>query len=75
TGMGKHIEHYHRTVTFDSVLGGAEDVLGDLGPCFASRFQSSYHPFNYRCPASNAENAQERPSMSFPPSESGPIYS
>ncbi|KAJ7104229.1 acyl-CoA dehydrogenase [Mycena belliarum] len=31
TGMGKHIEHYHRTVPFDSVLGGAEDVLGDLG--------------------------------------------
>ncbi|KAJ7494657.1 acyl-CoA dehydrogenase [Mycena galericulata] len=30
-GMGKHIEHYHRTVVFDSVLGGAEDVLGDLG--------------------------------------------
>ncbi|KAH9945276.1 acyl-CoA dehydrogenase NM domain-like protein [Epithele typhae] len=31
TGMGKHIEHYHRTVPFDSILGGAEDVLGDLG--------------------------------------------
>ncbi|KAJ7650358.1 acyl-CoA dehydrogenase [Roridomyces roridus] len=31
SGMGKHIEHYHRTVPFDSVLGGAEDVLGDLG--------------------------------------------
>ncbi|KAJ7127072.1 acyl-CoA dehydrogenase [Mycena epipterygia] len=31
TGMGKHIEHYHRTVPFDAVLGGAEDVLGDLG--------------------------------------------
>ncbi|KAF8305921.1 peroxisomal acyl-CoA-dehydrogenase [Clavulina sp. PMI_390] len=31
TGMGKFIEHYHRTVTFDSILGGAEDVLGDLG--------------------------------------------
>ncbi|KAJ7637691.1 acyl-CoA dehydrogenase [Mycena polygramma] len=30
-GMGKHIEHYARTVAFDSVLGGAEDVLGDLG--------------------------------------------
>ncbi|KAH8109588.1 acyl-CoA dehydrogenase NM domain-like protein [Phellopilus nigrolimitatus] len=30
-GMGKFIEHYHRTVTFDSLLGGAEDVLGDLG--------------------------------------------
>ncbi|KAH9989450.1 acyl-CoA dehydrogenase/oxidase [Russula vinacea] len=39
TGMGRFIEHasclmtlgYHRTVTFDSILGGAEDVLGDLG--------------------------------------------
>ncbi|KAL6298770.1 acyl-CoA dehydrogenase/oxidase [Sparassis latifolia] len=31
TGMGSAIEHYHRTVTFDSLLGGAEDVLGDLG--------------------------------------------
>ncbi|KAI0787905.1 acyl-CoA dehydrogenase NM domain-like protein [Fomes fomentarius] len=31
TGMGKHIEHYHRTVPFDAILGGAEDVLGDLG--------------------------------------------
>lgn len=31
TGMGKFIEHYHRTVPFDAVLGGAEDVLGDLG--------------------------------------------
>nr|GAT49476.1 acyl-CoA dehydrogenase [Mycena chlorophos] len=31
TGMGKHIEHYHRTVVFDAILGGAEDVLDDLG--------------------------------------------
>ncbi|OSD06354.1 acyl-CoA dehydrogenase NM domain-like protein [Trametes coccinea BRFM310] len=31
TGMGRHIEHYHRTVPFDAILGGAEDVLGDLG--------------------------------------------
>ncbi|PAV16666.1 hypothetical protein PNOK_0828600 [Pyrrhoderma noxium] len=31
SGMGKFIEHYHRTVPFDSLLGGAEDVLGDLG--------------------------------------------
>ncbi|KAF8292378.1 hypothetical protein DL93DRAFT_2161474 [Clavulina sp. PMI_390] len=31
SGMGKFIEHYHRAITFDSVLGGAEDVLGDLG--------------------------------------------
>ena len=22
TGMGKNIEHYHRTVTFDALLGG-----------------------------------------------------
>ncbi|EPQ54036.1 acyl-CoA dehydrogenase NM domain-like protein [Gloeophyllum trabeum ATCC 11539] len=31
SGMGRFIEHYHRTVPFDSLLGGAEDVLGDLG--------------------------------------------
>ncbi|TCD64283.1 hypothetical protein EIP91_004291 [Steccherinum ochraceum] len=31
TGMGKFIEHYHRAVPFDSLLGGAEDVLADLG--------------------------------------------
>jgi len=31
TGMGRLIEHYHRTVPFDALLGGAEDVLGDLG--------------------------------------------
>ncbi|KAI0783556.1 peroxisomal acyl-CoA-dehydrogenase [Abortiporus biennis] len=31
TGMGRFIEHYHRTVAFDALLGGAEDVLADLG--------------------------------------------
>ncbi|KAJ7227115.1 peroxisomal acyl-CoA-dehydrogenase [Mycena pura] len=31
TGMGRFIEHYHRTVAFDALLGGAEDVLRDLG--------------------------------------------
>ncbi|KAH9043419.1 peroxisomal acyl-CoA-dehydrogenase [Lactarius hengduanensis] len=31
TGMGRFVEHYHRTIAFDSILGGAEDVLGDLG--------------------------------------------
>jgi len=31
SGMGKMIEHYHRTVPFDAILGGAEDVLADLG--------------------------------------------
>ncbi|KZV64424.1 acyl-CoA dehydrogenase NM domain-like protein [Peniophora sp. CONT] len=31
TGMGRIIEMYHRTIPFDALLGGAEDVLGDLG--------------------------------------------
>lgn len=31
TGMGRFIEHYHTTVGSDSILGGVEDVLGDLG--------------------------------------------
>ncbi|TDL25491.1 acyl-CoA dehydrogenase NM domain-like protein [Rickenella mellea] len=31
TGMGRFVEHYHRTVPFDALLGGAEDVLADLG--------------------------------------------
>ncbi|KZT07648.1 peroxisomal acyl-CoA-dehydrogenase [Laetiporus sulphureus 93-53] len=31
TGMGRFIEHYHRTIAFDALLGGAEDVLADLG--------------------------------------------
>ncbi|GJE96594.1 acyl-CoA dehydrogenase [Phanerochaete sordida] len=31
SGMGRLIEHYYRTVPFDGLLGGAEDVLADLG--------------------------------------------
>jgi len=31
SGLGRFIEHYHRTIAFDALLGGAEDVLGDLG--------------------------------------------
>ena len=31
TGMGKHIEMFQRTQKFDAILGGAEEVLGDLG--------------------------------------------
>jgi len=31
TGMGRLIEHYHRVIAFDALLGGAEDVMGDLG--------------------------------------------
>ncbi|OCH95412.1 acyl-CoA dehydrogenase [Obba rivulosa] len=31
TGMGRFVEHYYRIVPFDALLGGAEDVLADLG--------------------------------------------
>ncbi|KIM20508.1 hypothetical protein M408DRAFT_135293 [Serendipita vermifera MAFF 305830] len=31
TGMGRIIENYRRTAAFDAILGGVEDVLGDLG--------------------------------------------
>jgi alkylation response protein AidB-like acyl-CoA dehydrogenase len=31
TGMGRVIEMFHRTYKFDAILGGAEEVLGDLG--------------------------------------------
>jgi len=30
-GMGKLVEQFHRTYKFDSVLGGTEEVLMDLG--------------------------------------------
>jgi hypothetical protein len=26
-----HVVQYHRTIAFDALLGGAEDVLSDLG--------------------------------------------
>ncbi|KXN91720.1 2-methylacyl-CoA dehydrogenase, mitochondrial [Leucoagaricus sp. SymC.cos] len=44
TGMGRFIEHYHRTISFDAVLGGTEDVLGDLGV----RQALNYMPKNTR---------------------------
>ncbi|KAI1308299.1 acyl-CoA dehydrogenase-like protein [Xylaria venustula] len=31
SGMGRIIEMFHRTYKFDAILGGAEEVLGDLG--------------------------------------------
>ncbi|KAF7308134.1 Acyl-CoA dehydrogenase [Mycena chlorophos] len=31
SGMGKYIERFHHTAVFDAILGGAEDVLDDLG--------------------------------------------
>ncbi|EMD34083.1 hypothetical protein CERSUDRAFT_117593 [Gelatoporia subvermispora B] len=31
SGMGRFVEHYYRIVPFDALLGGAEDVLADLG--------------------------------------------
>lgn len=37
TGMGKFIEMFQRTQKFDAILGGAEEVLGDLGVRQATR--------------------------------------
>lgn len=31
SGMGRTIEMFHRTYKFDAILGGAEEVLADLG--------------------------------------------
>lgn len=31
SGMGHFIQHFYQTAPFDAVLGGAEDVLSDLG--------------------------------------------
>jgi len=31
TGLGKAVEQFQRTQKFDAILGGAEEVLGDLG--------------------------------------------
>eukprot|EP01111_Echinosteliopsis_oligospora_P011844 TRINITY_DN3997_c0_g1_i1.p1 TRINITY_DN3997_c0_g1~~TRINITY_DN3997_c0_g1_i1.p1 ORF type:complete len:541 (-),score=120.30 TRINITY_DN3997_c0_g1_i1:50-1585(-) len=31
TGMGKYVEMFHRTYKFNAILGGAEEVLADLG--------------------------------------------
>ncbi|CAN9124821.1 unnamed protein product [Alternaria alternata] len=30
-GMGRVIEQFHRTYKFDAILGGTEEILGDLG--------------------------------------------
>lgn len=31
TGMGRTVEQFHRTYKFDAILGGAEEILADLG--------------------------------------------
>ncbi|OAP62465.1 hypothetical protein AYL99_04668 [Fonsecaea erecta] len=31
TGMGRTVEMFHRTYKFDAILGGTEEILGDLG--------------------------------------------
>ena len=31
TGMGRNVEAFHRTYKFDAILGGAEEILADLG--------------------------------------------
>ena len=31
SGMGRVVEHFHRTYKFDAILGGTEEILADLG--------------------------------------------
>lgn len=31
TGMGKFVEMFNRAYKFDAILGGSEEILGDLG--------------------------------------------
>lgn len=38
TGMGRVIEMFNRTNKFDAVLGGTEEILGDLGVRQAMKF-------------------------------------
>ncbi|WVO12763.1 hypothetical protein L204_100371 [Cryptococcus depauperatus] len=38
TGMGKLVEQFQRTQKFDAILGGAEEVLADLGVRQAMRY-------------------------------------
>ena len=38
TGMGRIVEMFHRTYKFDAILGGAEEVLADLGVRQAMKF-------------------------------------
>ena len=38
TGMGRVVEMFHRTYKFDAILGGAEEVMADLGVRQAMRF-------------------------------------
>lgn len=38
SGMGKVVEMFHRTYKFDAILGGAEEVLADLGVRQAMKF-------------------------------------
>ena len=42
TGMGKNIEMFNRTYKFNSLLGGSEEILGDLGIRQAMRQVSIY---------------------------------
>ncbi|KAK4539406.1 hypothetical protein LTR36_010969 [Oleoguttula mirabilis] len=38
SGMGRVVEMFHRTYKFDAILGGAEEVLADLGVRQAMKF-------------------------------------
>lgn len=38
SGMGRNVENFNRGYKFDAILGGAEEVLGDLGVRQAMKF-------------------------------------
>lgn len=38
SGMGRYVENFNRGYKFDAILGGAEEVLGDLGVRQAMKF-------------------------------------
>jgi len=37
TGMGSFIEQFQRSIKYGAILGGSEEVMGDLGVRLASR--------------------------------------
>jgi len=38
SGMGRVVEMFNRTYKFDAILGGTEEILGDLGVRQAMKF-------------------------------------
>jgi len=37
TGMGKYVEQFQRSIKYGAILGGSEEIMGDLGIRLATR--------------------------------------